>query len=470
MKGLILVVEDDRGVARSLTTILQTEGYDTLIAPDYAEGRRLADNPGIELVLLDVGLPDRSGLALLEHFTKTRPDVTVVMMSGHAMIEDAVRATQIGAFDFLEKPITLDKLLITVENARKLKRATQEVSQLRHQVSEQPDFLWKSPAMVELMGQVSRVAPTAGRVLITGENGTGKERVAHAIHQGSPRASHPFIRVNCAAIPSELIESELFGHVKGAFTDAQQDKPGKFELAHRGSILLDEIGDMSLQTQAKVLRVLEQQEFQRVGGAETIRVDVRVIAATNKNLPQLVDQGEFRQDLYYRLNVVPLTVPPLRSRREDIPVLAEYYGQYLAQQMGLPARKFTPGALEALAAYDWPGNVRELRNMIERVCIMVPQETVGVEEIQAMFRQDLPGSQASRTQERWTGEGIRIVVPVGLTFREAEEYFGGEYIKASLTAQHQNVAATARELGLERSYLYKKMKALGIEREEAEVN
>jgi len=469
MKGLVLIVEDDRNISRTLSTILQSEDYEVLTAPDFAEGRRLADNPGVEVVLLDVKLPDRDGIQLLQHFTKTRPDVTVVMMSGHGSIEDAVRATQHGAYDFLEKPISLEKLLITVENARKLKRVTQENTQLKLQIGDSPDFLWKSPAMAELMGQVGRVAPTAGRVLVTGENGTGKERVAHAIHTGSPRSSHPFIRVNCAAIPSELIESELFGHVKGAFTDAQQDKPGKFELAHRGSILLDEIGDMALQTQAKVLRVLEQQEFERVGGAETIRVDVRVIAATNKNLPLLVEQGQFRQDLYYRLNVVPLRVPSLRERREDIPLLAEYYGQYLARQMGLPSRKFTPAAMELLAAYDWPGNVRELKNMIERVCIMIAGEQVEVEDVRAMFRQDLPGSSAVRTVVDDVPGAVKLAVPAGLTFREAEEHFGGEYIKACLLAQGGNVAATARELGLERSHLYKKMRALGIEREEAEV-
>lgn len=463
MKGTILIIDDERNIIRSLSSILTGEGYEVHTAQEFAEGRRLADNPGVEVVLLDVFLNDGNGLALLEHINNTRPDVGVVMMSGHGTIEMAVEATRLGAFDFLEKPISLEKLLITVENARQLKRVTAENSRLKAQEDERPRLIWEAPVMRELFAQIERVAPTAGRVLITGENGTGKEMVAQAIHELSPRRTQPFIRVNCAAIPSELIESELFGHVKGAFTDAQQDKPGKFELAHRGSILLDEIGDMALQTQAKVLRVLEQQEFERVGGAGTIRVDVRVIAATNKNLPQLVEEGQFRQDLYYRLNVVPLTVPPLRARREDIPRLAEYYGTYLARQMGLPPRTFTAAALQVLAQYDWPGNVRELKNMIERVLIMIAEEAVDAPAIKKMFQQDLPGSPALKA-----GGGLVTDIPAGLPLREAEDRFVEQYIRQALELNGGNMTQTAKALGMERSHLYKKLKALGINNKDEE--
>ncbi|MEO7995205.1 MAG: sigma-54 dependent transcriptional regulator [bacterium] len=465
MKGTILVVDDERNITRSLSSILAGEDYDVITAPDFAEGRRMAANPGIDVALLDVKLPDGNGLELLQYFTKQRPDVAVVMMSGHGTIETAVSATKFGAFDFLEKPISLDKLLITVENARKLKRVVAENERLKVAAGSKATMVWASPAMKDLIARVELVAPTGGWVLITGENGTGKEMIAHAIHDGSPRRNHPFIKVNCAAIPSELIESELFGHVKGAFTDAQQDKPGKFELAHRGTILLDEIGDMALQTQAKVLRVLQEREFERVGGAETIKVDVRVITATNKNLPELVEQGKFREDLFYRLNVVPFHILPLRERREDIPLLTEYYANYLAGEYGRPTKHFTPKALKVFESYDWPGNVRELKNMVERLIIMLPEEEVDAPAVERIFRQDLPGSRASQSAGA-NAAAPTIALAIDKSYKDAMADFEEQYIRARLTANTGNVSQTAKDLGLERSHLYKKMRALGIEKGE----
>ena len=460
MRGTVMVVDDERNITRTLSNILTGEDFDVVTAPSFTEARRLADNPGLDVVLLDVKLPDGNGIDLLQYFAEQRPDVAVVMMSGHGTIETAVQATKHGAFDFLEKPISLDKLLITVENAQKLKKVSAENERLKEEVGERPQMVWAAPKMKELMERALTVAPTGGWVLITGENGTGKEMVARTIHDASPRKEQPFIKVNCAAIPGELIESELFGHVKGAFTDAVQDKPGKFELAHRGTILLDEIGDMALQTQAKVLRVLQEREFERVGGAETIKVDVRVITATNKNLPELVEQGQFREDLFYRLNVIPLHISPLRERQDDVMKLVEYYAKFFAREYGRPVKTFNDAAMKIFKEYDWPGNVRELKNMVERIVIMIPQDEVGADDVEKIFRQDLPGSRASMSRQ---GAGE----PAGdMSYKEAMQQYEKDLIEARLKANEWNVSQTAKDLGLERSHLYKKMRALGIEKPE----
>jgi len=340
-KGKILIVDDEKNITKSISNILKREGYETVLAYNYEEGKEAVFNKPIDLALLDILLPDGDGLELLKELAEKKRNFTVVMMSGHGTIETAVEATKLGAYDFLEKPISLDKLLITVENGLRLKVLENENVKLREEVEKnRDDFIGESPAMKDLMRKIETVAPTNGKVLITGENGTGKEMVARAIHEKSKRADAPFIKVNCAAIPNELIESELFGHEKGAFTGAHQAKAGKFELANGGTIFLDEIADMSLDTQAKVLRVLQEQEFERVGGTYSIQVDVRVITATNTDLPSRVEDGKFREDLFYRLNVIPFHIPPLRERLEDIPPLVKYYFEKFANEYDARSRSF----------------------------------------------------------------------------------------------------------------------------------
>ena len=442
----ILIVDDERAIQTSLKGVLEDEGYSV-----WAMGKatdvlaRISEEPP-DLVLLDIWMPGMDGLDLLAEIKKVRPEVAVVMISGHGTIETAVRATKLGAYDFIEKPLSLEKTLLAVARALEHTRLERENRALREQVERQHQIVGDSLAMRELRRQIAIAAPTSGRVLIYGENGSGKELVARAIHALSVRRENPFVEVNCAAIPEELIESELFGHEKGAFTGAVTRHRGKFELAHGGTLFLDEVGDMSLKTQAKVLRVLEEQTFERVGGKETITVDVRVIAASNKNLPELINAGRFREDLFYRLNVIPLEVPPLRARKEDIPLLAHYFLSVLSDEHGKRPKTISKEALAYFLQYDWPGNVRELRNMVERLIIMVADVVVTPEHLPPPLSPGVTVEEAGKQR----------------SLRNAREAFERAYIMAELHANEGNMTRTSEKLGIERSHLYRKLRAYGI--------
>jgi len=396
-----------------------------------------------DLVLLDIWLPGADGLETLRRLREKSPDTRVVMISGHATIATAVSATKLGAYDFIEKPLSLEHTLLIARNALSHRRLEKANDLLRHQLEDRFNIVGESIPVKALRKQIAIVAPTNSRVLIYGESGTGKELVSRNIHFLSSRANAPFVEVNCAAIPEELIESELFGHTKGSFTGASDAKKGKFELADGGTLFLDEVADMSLKTQAKVLRAVEEQSFQPIGAPASVRADVRVITATNKNLQNEIASGRFREDLFYRLNVIPFLVPPLRERREDIPVLARYFMRVFSAEHGRPAKDFSSEALDMLVDYSWPGNVRELRNEIERLVIMAPDAVIQTDDL------SLPnGNSGSRAS----------------TLHEARAQYEREFILSKLKENNWNISQTARLLGLERSYLYRKMKAYGIEK------
>jgi two-component system nitrogen regulation response regulator NtrX len=444
----ILIVDDEPAIQSSLKGVLEDEGYRVTAVGSGGEAlARVADEPP-DLIFLDIWMSGLDGLATLEKIKRVRPEATVVMISGHGTIETAVRATKLGAYDFIEKPLSLEKTLMIAARALEHARLAQENARLRERLDLEWDIVGESPAVQALRQQISTAAPTNGRVLIHGENGSGKQLVARAIHQLSTRAAQPFVEVNCAAIPEELIESELFGHEKGAFTGAVARRKGKFELAHAGTLFLDEIGDMSLKTQAKVLRALEEQAFERVGGKDTIRVDVRVIAASNHNLPDLIALGRFRDDLFYRLDVIPIEVPPLRERKEDIPLLINHFAARFAAENGKRAKTVSVEALAYFLSYEWPGNVRELRNMVERLVIMAPGDIIGPDDLPAPLRpKDLaPASDTARER----------------TLKEAREAFERAYILGELRANDWNMTRTAEKLGIERSHLYRKIKAYSI--------
>src|SRR5688500_5958501 len=446
----ILIVDDEPGVRSALGGVLSDEGYN-VDAVDSGEAcldrlsRRVFD-----VVVLDVWLPGMDGLATLARMRERQVDAQVVIISGHGNVESAVRAIKMGAFDFVEKPLSLEKTVLVVRNALRQRHLEAENLALRARVDAQHTMVGDSAGMMRLREQVAMAAPTNGRVLIFGENGTGKELVARNIHALSLRRSGPFVEVNCAAIPEELIESELFGHVRGAFTGAVADRRGKFELAHGGTIFLDEIGDMSLKTQAKVLRVLQEQVMEAVGGSTRIRVDARVLAATNKDLRAEIRAGRFREDLYFRLNVVPISVPPLRERRDDIPVLADHFMAILAREYGRRAKRFEAEAVEALQRYAWPGNVRELRNVIERLMIMVPGDRVTSRDL--LFLDRSAGVTIA------TDGATEPLMPL----HDARDDFERQYILRALAAHHGNISRTAEALGVERSNLYRKMRSFGI--------
>ncbi len=448
----ILVVDDEPGVRSSVGGVLRDEGFDVDTADTGEECLEKANGAAYDVIVLDIWLPGLDGLTTLQRLRERQIDSQVVIISGHGNIESAVRAIKMGAYDFIEKPLSLEKTVLVVRNALRQRDLETENKVLRAKVdSQQPNttMVGESPAMTHLREQVSLAAPTNGRVLILGENGTGKELVARTIHQSSRRKSGPFVEVNCAAIPEELIESELFGHARGAFTGAVADKPGRFEQANAGTIFLDEIADMSLKTQAKVLRVLQEQVMERVGGTQRIKVDVRVLAATNKDLTAEIRAGRFREDLFFRLNVIPIFVPALRDRQQDIPMLAEHFMALVAQEHGRKPRRLASEAAARLQQYGWPGNVRELRNVIERVNIMVGGDTITAQDLGFLGRDgvmpDLPG-EAGR------------VAPLS----EARDQFEKDYILRTLAAQHGNMSRTAEVLGVERSNLYKKLRAFGI--------
>ena len=445
----ILIVDDERAIQRSLRGVLEDEGYRVTAVGSAEEAlARLADDAP-DLVFLDIWMPGMDGLEALAEIKQRRRETAVVMISGHGTIETAVKATKLGAYDFVEKPLSLEKTLLVVERTLEHARLEQQHRQLRERVERGQEIVGKSSVIDELRQQIAVAAPTTGRVLIHGESGAGKELVARAIHARSTRAEGPFVEVNCAAVPEELIESELFGHERGAFTGAVARRRGKFELADGGTLFLDEIGDMSLKTQAKVLRALEEQAFERVGGKETIRVDVRVITASNQNLQELIVAGKFREDLFYRLNVIPIEVPALRKRKEDLPALVEHFITLVSAENGRRPKTIAAEALAYFLTYDWPGNVRELRNMVERLVIMAPREVIGPDDLPPPLRTREEGNTVESAQR-------------DRKLKDARESFERAYILSELREHEWNMTRTAEKLGIERSHLYRKLKAYGI--------
>jgi two-component system nitrogen regulation response regulator NtrX len=449
MSTKILIVDDEESIRRSVADILADEGYRTETAADGEEALRKIAELGPDLALLDVALPGDDGVRVLERLRASWPELPVIMMSGHGTIETAVRATKLGAYDFLEKPLTYDKLLLCVSHGLERARLARENRRLREELAGASEIVGESTVMRELKEQIEVAGPTDGWVLITGENGTGKELVARQIHLHSERAEWSFVEVNCAAIPEELIESELFGHEKGAFTGAIQTKRGKFEVANEGTLFLDEIGDMSLMTQAKILRVLQERRVARVGGTETLEVDARVIAATNKDLEREMADGRFREDLFYRLNVIPLHVPPLRERREDIPLLVERFLDRFAARREGARKSVSERALEKLVGYPWPGNVRELQNIVERLVLMTPNPLIDLDHLPAQIltpeRGRLPGPLSSQK------------------LAEARAAFEREFLLEKLRANEWNISRTAEVVGLARESLSRKLRSLRIE-------
>ncbi len=454
MAESILIVDDEPGILTSVSQILADEGYGTLTAKSGPEALKTIAAEQPDLVLLDIWMPDMDGLETLKRIREQAPALQVIMMSGHGSIETAVKAIKLGAYDYIEKPLSLENIMLRVQHALDQRRLAEENLTLRTKVERRYELVGESPAMQRLRQLIETAGPTNARVLLAGENGTGKELVARAIHQASPRHAKPFVAVNCAAIPETLIESELLGHEKGSFTGATAQKKGQFEQADGGTLFLDEIGDMSLNTQAKVLRVLQEQQFTRVGGTKVIKVDVRVIAASNKDLLKEIEKGTFREDLYYRLNVLPILVPPLRERREDIPFLAKHFLKNHAEEQGLKGKGVATEAIAALQRYDWPGNIRELRNLIERLMIMTPGPVIEASDVEGFL------------QPKSGGDSGTIAAPAGKPYdslRDARNAFEKDYIARKLREHSGNVSRTADDLKIERSHLHRKIKLLGIE-------
>ncbi len=447
MKASLLIVDDEANTLATLSRAFRLAGHEATVCDNVARAVELAKSDNFDMIFSDVVMPGRDGLSLLEDLRSQGVTTPVVMMSGQAHIAMAVRATKLGALDFLEKPISTDKLLLTVENALKLQRLESENRQLRQRLGKH-EIIWTGEAMKKVMAQVDRVAASETRVCILGETGTGKELVARTLHDKSPRASGPFIALNCAAVPSELIESELFGHEKGSFTGAAGRHIGKFEQAERGSLFLDEIGDMPLSMQAKLLRVLEEGEVERIGAAKPVSIDVRVIVATHRNLETLVRDGKFRQDLFHRVFVFPLSLPPLRERRDGIPALITHFASQVCAQNNWKPVTFAAQAVEALQEYSWPGNVRELRNMVERLMLLAPSNEVDALTVRSVLA---PGAEGSSVSLGSGALADRVV------------NFEREVILAELKRSNFHMTNTARALGLERSHLYKKAEQLGID-------
>nr|WP_321464669.1 sigma-54 dependent transcriptional regulator [uncultured Desulfobulbus sp.] len=451
MPETILIIDDEKAICESLGGILSDEGFVPLLAPTAEEGLQILDEKDIHLVLLDIWLPGMDGLEALK-LIKQRFSLPVIMISGHGTIETAVQATRIGAFDFIEKPLSYDKTILAIRKGLQLAQLERDNQALRESRPVLKRITGSSPQVALLRQQIERVAPTDAWVLIRGGHGTGKELVAQTIHRHSQRGKHPMVAVNCAAIPEELIESELFGHVKGAFTGATETKKGKFDLANGSTLFLDEIGDMSLKSQAKVLRILQEQRFERVGGSRTIEVDVRVLAATNKNLEEEIELGNFRADLFYRLNVVPIEVPDLNDRREDIPLLVtDFVSQF--SKKGVGVKQFALDALKLLQQHNWPGNVRELRNLVERLVIMTPGDLIEADDVALFLGPPPPDAIPPLGAPATYGD---------LPFKEARRRFETDYLNAKLAENDGNISKTAEQIGMERSHLHKKVKALGI--------
>jgi len=450
----ILVVDDEEGIRKILRQVLEYEGHDVRVASGGGEAIQLYIDLRPDLVFMDVKMARMDGLEALDRMREHDPAACVVMISGHGNIETAVEATRRGAYDFLEKPLDTDRLLLTIRNALQQRGLVQENARLRGEVESRYEIVGRSFAIRSLLDRVEKVAPTDARVLVTGENGTGKELVARALHRLSARSEEPFVEVNCAAIPSELIESELFGHMKGSFTGAHADRAGKFEQATGGTLFLDEIGDMSLAAQAKVLRALQEGIITRVGGEKPIQVDVRVVAATNKSVEDEISSGRFREDLYHRLNVVPIHVPPLRERREDVPMLVHHFARKAVAEQRLPVREFEPGALEELARLDWSGNVRELRNTVERLLILGRGGDITAADVERLVG------------GRHTGDSLSADMLSAATFSEFKERAERAFILARLRENDWNVSETARRIEMPRSNLYKKIERYGLVRED----
>lgn len=446
MTAKLLVVDDEENVRISLQGILQDEGY--IVDSVYSGETCLEEleRKKYDVVFLDVWLPGKDGIEVLKELRCRRPGQYVIMISGHGTVETAVQATKLGAFDFIEKPLSLEKVVLVLEHALRQKHLEEENRTLKDFIRQETVMIGSSVPMKALRQQTQYAAPTEGRILIYGENGAGKELVAKLLHLNSRRKDQPFVEVNCAAIPDDLIESELFGSVKGAYTGATESRKGKFELADQGTLFLDEVGDMSLKTQSKVLRVLEEQRFYPVGSNEAIDVDVRVIAATNKDLEQEIEKGNFRQDLFFRLNVIPFEVPPLRDRKEDIPELVEYFMEDFCQRYGKPKKRIQPEAMNKLQCYQWPGNVRELKNTIERLAIMVPGEEVTLLDLPSSILKQSRGAREGSPQ-KW---------------QEARQKFERRFILEKLVENEGNVSRTAAAIGMERTHLHRKLKAHNI--------
>ncbi len=449
----ILIVDDEPGIRETLCAVMKDEGFSADAVATGEECLAAVEGRAYGCILLDVWLPGIDGLETLRLLRAKGSEAAVVIISGHGNVETAVRATKLGAFDFIEKPLSIEKTLLTVRNALRQQRLELINAEMSAELAKEYTMVGESVAMRALRKQISIVAPTDGRVLIYGESGTGKELVAHALHSKSRRAAAPFVEVNSAAIPEELIESELFGHVKGAFTGATAAKKGKFELADGATLFLDEIGDMSANVQAKVLRVLEEQRFEPVGSGTSVQVDVRVIAATNKRLEVEIDQGKFRPDLFYRLNVIPFELPPLRERLEDVPLLVLYFNQHFSQAYGKEPKEFALDALEELQNYSWPGNVRELRNTIERVVIMKPGIKVTAGDLPPHGKEEAPAA------------SFRFP-----SFKDATDAYHREFIQRKLDEAEGNVSRAAELMGVDRSHLYRRMRALGINNVRSESN
>lgn len=439
----VLVVDDEEGIRDTLSGIFEDEGCDVLTSNSGEETIEIVKEQSPDLIFLDIWLPGIDGIQTLQEIKALKPDLPVVMISGHGNIELAVKATKIGAYDFLEKPLSLERVLLVAKRALERRALEMEYRALKQDLIKKYRFIGSSQKMVLLKQQIEMAAQSNSRVLIIGESGSGKELVAHMLHEKSRRGGKPFVEVNCAAIPHELIESELFGHERGSFTGAFEKKKGKFELADGGTLFLDEVGDMSLSAQSKVLRVIETQEFHRVGGSKSIKVDVRIIAATNKDLKEELKKGTFREDLLYRLKVIPIYISPLRDKKEDIPELVDYFLEYFASEYGQKPKKITPEALRILEAYDWPGNIRELRNVIERLVIMTPSDTITAKNLVLV----------ETTREDYFS--FR-------TLKEARDAFEKAYIIKRLDENNWNISRTAEVLQIERSNLHKKIKAYDI--------
>ena len=450
MYKTILVVDDEESICQSLQGILTDEGYEVRAVGSGEEALKAIEEDPPDLVLLDIWLPGMDGLEALKIIKSENPQVQVIMMSGHGTIETAVKATKLGAFDFIEKPISLEKVVLLVNHALDLVRLEEENKLLKQKVTSAYELIGQSKTILELKEMIRIVAPTNAWILIMGENGTGKELVARSIHYQSKRAKRPFIEVNCAAIPEELIESELFGHEKGSFTGATAKKRGKFELAHEGTLFLDEVADMSLKAQAKILRILQEKKFERVGGSKFIDTDVRVLAATNKDLEKEMEAERFRQDLYYRLNVIPLTIAPLRERKEDIPILAAQFVSDFCRKEGIEPKAIAPDAIDVFMEHNWPGNVRELKNIVERLVIMTQGDTIRADDIPPLSKEEQPG------------EAMDTLF-MHNSFRKAKMEFEKKFIMRKLQENEGNISKTADSIGLERSNLHRKIKTHSLE-------
>lgn len=448
----ILIVDDEPSILQSLSGILTDEGFEVALASNGYEALQYIENEAPDLVLLDVWMPGIDGIETLQEIRKKNTPTQVVMITGHGTIETAVQATKSGAFDFIEKPLSIEKVIVAINNALNFRRLEEENRYLRKKTIEKHAITGSSPPIKALKATIATVAPTDSWVLIKGENGTGKELVARTIHHISPRASQPLIDVNCATIPEELIESELFGHEKGAFPGANTKMIGKFQLADKGTLFLDEIADMSLKTQSKILRVLQEKRFQRLGGTRTLETDVRVIAATNKDLEAQIARGGFREDLYYRLNVVPIEVPPLRDRLQDLPTLVETFLKEAAHKNASSPKTISPDTIEVLQRYNWPGNVRELKNLVERLAIIVHQDIIQVDHLPKPYNTFSAPSSSTSMDAMFAMSHLK----------EARQQFEKQFIEYKLGEHNFNVTHTAKAIGVERSYLHRRIKKLSI--------